>query len=94
MQNEKIARRYRVTGIVQGVGYRYFARRVAETLGIAGWVRNLSDGSVEVYAIGNEEMLVRFESALRRGPHHATVHELLAEDASVDAAVTFFSVLF
>jgi acylphosphatase len=67
------AYRYIVQGRVQGVGYRYFARRQAEALGIAGYARNRPDGSVEVVAEGTEEALGDFEGRLRAGPDFATV---------------------
>jgi acylphosphatase len=53
------AKRYYVSGIVQGVGYRYFAQGVAERLEIAGYTRNLRDDRVEVYAIGSETSMRR-----------------------------------
>ncbi|MGB9732708.1 MAG: acylphosphatase [Candidatus Micrarchaeia archaeon] len=52
-------------GIVQGVGYRYFVRNAALRNGIKGIVRNLPDGSVEVFAEGNEESLERFIEEIR-----------------------------
>jgi acylphosphatase len=57
-----------VTGRVQGVGYRYFAREQASPLGLTGWVRNLPDGSVEFYAEGPEAALEEFLRRLRKGP--------------------------
>jgi acylphosphatase len=60
--------RYRVTGRVQGVGYRYFALTEAQALGVAGFARNLPDGSVEVVAEGQAEALSAFEEKLRQGP--------------------------
>ena len=75
--------RYRVTGRVQGVGYRYFALTSAHRLGIAGFARNLPDGSVEVVAEGAAEAVVAFEEKLREGPAFARVEivdkEALAE---------------
>ena len=65
--------RYFVSGRVQGVGYRYFALREAESLGIAGFARNLPDGRVEVIAEGADEPVRRFEARLREGPAFATV---------------------
>ena len=53
MHETQVARRYFVSGMVQGVGYRYFARQLAQRLGIAGYVKNLRDGRVEVYVIGS-----------------------------------------
>ena len=67
------AYRYLVSGRVQGVGYRYFALREAEALGIAGFARNLPDGRVEVTAEGADEAMGRFEARLREGPAFATV---------------------
>lgn len=65
--------RYLVSGRVQGVGYRYFAMRAADTLGITGFVRNLVDGRVEVVGEGPEEVLAEFEEKLRQGPAFAAV---------------------
>lgn len=67
------AYRYLVSGRVQGVGYRYFAMRAADTLGITGFVRNLVDGRVEVVGEGPEEVLAEFEEKLRQGPAFAAV---------------------
>lgn len=69
----KVARKYRVQGRVQGVGYRYFAERLANQLGIRGYVKNLGDGSVEVYAIGEETGLDAFKRQLAEGPIAASV---------------------
>lgn len=65
--------RFLVRGRVQGVGYRYFARRSAEVLGLDGFVRNLPDGSVEVVAEGGDDALRKLEQALREGPAFAAV---------------------
>ena len=66
----------RVAGMVQGVGFRWFARERARRLGLAGWVRNLPDGSVEVAAAGDEGQLDLLRSELQRGPNGATVSEV------------------
>ncbi len=68
-----VGRRFRVTGSVQGVGYRAFARRTAIALGLAGSARNLVDRSVEVVAVGPVAAVLAFEGALRRGPPHGNV---------------------
>jgi acylphosphatase len=65
--------RYLVRGRVQGVGYRYFALKRAEQLALAGFVRNMPDGSVEVIAEGPDPALVEFEKNLRQGPSFARV---------------------
>jgi acylphosphatase len=67
------AYRYRVRGRVLGGGFRYFARPRADRLGVAGFARNLADGSVEVIAEGEPEALAAFEDALRHGPSFAQV---------------------
>ncbi len=69
--------------MVQGVGFRFFAQRVADRLGIAGYVKNLSDGRVEVYAIGTGEQLSALREALQRGPSAASVSAVAEEDAAV-----------
>ena len=73
---QKQARRFYVSGRVQGVGYRFFACRVAEEQRVTGYVRNLRDGRVEVYAIGTEAQLRALLAELRRGPRHASVEEV------------------
>jgi acylphosphatase len=62
-----------VTGIVQGVGFRYYTRDEALRLGLRGWVRNLDDGRVEVVAEGPEEALQQLVAWLGRGPRSARV---------------------
>lgn len=80
-----------VHGRVQGVGYRYFVIRWANHLGLAGWTRNLWDGSVEVQASGEEEAIRQMEAALKEGPSHARVDRLeaLAPSPAVEAARGF-----
>jgi acylphosphatase len=68
-----LARQYLVEGFVQGVGYRWFVRAVAEPLGLTGYVKNLRDGSVEVYAAGSPKALDELRSKLERGPYGARV---------------------
>jgi acylphosphatase len=69
----RIARRYLISGRVQGVGFRYFAEAFASREGIEGWVSNLPDGRVEVAAEGEAESMDRFERAIRHGPPGARV---------------------
>jgi acylphosphatase len=68
--------RLRVTGVVQGVGFRWFTLRVARRLGLAGWVRNDADGSVEVLVEGSDGAVERLVEELRRGPEGASVSEV------------------
>ena len=67
------ARRYLITGRVQGVGCRFFVHDAAVREGINGWVRNLPTGHVEVSAEGEPEAVARFERQLRQGPPAARV---------------------
>jgi acylphosphatase len=70
---QRIAKRYRISGRVQGVGFRYFAERAAARLNLSGYVRNCSDGTVEVYAIGDVSALEAFKIQLAEGPRSARV---------------------
>src|SRR5262249_26186674 len=72
----RIARRFLVSGHVQGVGFRWFAENQAAREGLHGWVRNLPDGRVEAAAEGDAEALERFERALRHGPPAARVDDV------------------
>ncbi|HEX6749188.1 MAG TPA: acylphosphatase [Longimicrobium sp.] len=64
---------FRVTGRVQGVGFRWWARAQAAGLGLVGTVRNAADGSVEVQARGPDHALAELERLLAEGPPHARV---------------------
>jgi acylphosphatase len=70
------AARYVVRGRVQGVGYRYFVLRHAEELGLAGFARNLADGSVEVIAEGGPDALGKLEGLLNEGPSFSHVTDV------------------
>jgi acylphosphatase len=70
---ETLAKRFYVSGTVQGVGFRFFTESVAVRLGISGYVKNTFDGRVEVYAIGSAVQLIALWRELRRGPRMATV---------------------
>jgi len=63
----------RITGYVQGVGFRYFARKAAEGLGLRGYVRNRGDGSVEVVAEGDRSAVTQMVDQLRVGPRYASI---------------------
>ena len=80
-----VAKRFFVSGVVQGVGYRFFVIRSAQRLGVTGWVKNLKDGRVEAYAIGSAKALKDFRRELGRGPAGASVDDVIEEQAGVDA---------
>ena len=64
---------------MQGVGFRRFVERTATTLGLAGWVRNLTDGSVEVLAVGPDAAIVRLREQITAGPRHAAVARVVEQ---------------
>lgn len=80
-----VARRYVVTGRVQGVGYRNFVEHTAGKLSVDGYVRNRRDGSVEVFAMGTAEELQKLRKALERGPMMAQVSHVAEEPGDVEA---------
>jgi len=80
----KLAKKFLIAGRVQGVGFRYFADRWASQLGIAGYVKNLWDGSVEVYAIGGPPALEELKRHLAEGPRSAHVTSIAESDEPVD----------
>ena len=85
MKEELQARRFVVTGRVQGVGYRNFVERMAGKIGVHGYVRNRRDGSVEVFAMGKAELLKQLRAALERGPMMSYVDAVAEEPDTVDA---------
>ena len=86
------ARRFIVRGRVQGVGFRWFVEREAHILGIAGWVRNNADGSVEVMAQGTREQLSGMRSRLREGPRAARVDGVEESEARTSAGLNSFRI--
>jgi acylphosphatase len=72
-----VAKHLKITGKVQGVGFRYFTRKNADSLDITGWVRNMPDGSVEVFICGDEDNIDRMEERLWDGPRGAYVTEII-----------------
>jgi acylphosphatase len=80
---ETLAKRFYVSGTVQGVGFRFFAENAAARLGIAGYVKNMFDGRVEVYAIGDAAQLDGLRKELWRGPRMAGVEKVTESDAAI-----------
>ena len=88
------ARRFVVSGRVQGVGFRASTREQARHLAIGGWVRNLPDGGVEGWAQGSPEALARFVHWLGEGPRFAEVRQLQTEPEEPDPDLADFEVRF
>jgi acylphosphatase len=84
VSDTKLAKRYFVSGMVQGVGFRYFAQEAAEKLRIHGFVRNLRDGRVEVFAIATPQQHAEFCAMLERGPRFSSVRAVQVEPAASD----------
>ena len=75
-----VARRFLISGRVQGVGFRWFTRDVATREGVSGWVKNLHDGRVEALVEGETEAVTRVERALRMGPPGARIASVNVEN--------------
>jgi acylphosphatase len=84
----KKASRFFVTGLVQGVGFRFFAVAEAERLNLSGYVRNRRDGRVEAYAVGTPEQLAQFRARLEKGPRLSSVRSVAEEPADIDPQFT------
>ena len=85
----------RVTGRVQGVGFRYFVVREARRLGVAGYARNLRDGSVEIRAEGENTVVQRLIEAVRRGPTGSRVDDVEIESVEIaDGEISEFNVRY
>ena len=87
-----IAKTYIVRGRVQGVGFRWFVDHEARLLGLAGWVRNNVDGSVEMLAMGTAEQHAALLSKLRKGPRAARVDEVQEAPAQPIEGLTTFRI--
>ena len=81
--------RLRITGQVQGVGYRFWMTRAAASLGLRGWVRNRTDGSVEALVTGAPEAVAAMIEASRKGPLGAQVTDVIVTPAKDDRSVKF-----
>lgn len=86
----KIAKKFLIKGRVQGVGFRYFADRWATQLGICGYAKNLWDGNVEVYAIGNAVALEELKRQLTEGPRSARVTAIDESDEAINTRYNRF----
>lgn len=83
-----------IVGRVQGVGFRWFVRQEARRLGVAGWVRNRTDGSVELETAGEDAAVERLLQHVRVGPDAADVTDVVISDAQPSGSVPYpFSIL-
>jgi len=78
-----IARTIRIEGKVQGVWFRDWTVQAAQAIGVSGWVRNRADGSVEVYALGEPELVERLIDRLREGSPAARVDRIDVQEAAL-----------
>jgi acylphosphatase len=76
---KQIQAKFNITGLVQGVGYRFFVLRNAQILCLSGYAKNCYDGSVEVVAEGDETSLTELFSHLKQGPFNAHVKDVKVE---------------
>jgi acylphosphatase len=88
----RVARRYVISGRVQGVGFRFFAEAAAAREGLNGWVHNLPDGRVEISAEGEAEAVERFECHIAHGPPGARVSDLQIDELVPSRLATGFSI--
>jgi acylphosphatase len=90
MTRRVVARRWLVSGRVQGVGFRWFVEECARRIGItSGWVRNLDDGRVEAYAAGTPEQLDLLAARLHQGPPHSIVRGVEQMEAPMQQLDSF-----
>jgi acylphosphatase len=82
-----------VSGLVQGVGYRMFIDRTAKELKVCGWVRNLTDGSVEIDAQGTEQAIEELFRQAKKGPSRSNVTKIRIEEKEPDSNLDRFKVI-
>ncbi len=85
--------RLTIRGRVQGVGYRHWAMTTGRRLGITGWVRNCTDGSVEALIVGDDAAIGAMIDACRRGPTAARVDDVDIEPVDLDVLPEGFTQL-
>ena len=86
--------KYLIKGKVQGVAFRYYTKKLAEELGIYGYVKNLINGDVETVVSGSPENLEVFENFLHTGPPSAKVSYVEKKESDSEIPVSSFEILF
>jgi acylphosphatase len=90
VSTERVRRRIEVSGRVQGVSFRYYASERAQAHGVAGWVRNCSDGTVEAVLEGEPDAVERVVRFFRTGPPHARVEDVRIADEAPEGLSGFY----
>lgn len=83
-----------VEGIVQGVGFRYFTKRVAKEFGVKGYVKNLPDGRVFIVAEGDINVIEKFLASIRKGPPLAVVKNVVVSEKEPTGEFEDFTILY
>lgn len=84
--------KFRVEGLVQGIGFRYFVFRNATLLGLKGYVRNEYDGSVVGVALGSEENILQLKQLLKIGPERSRVQNATFEECEANIEFSVFEI--
>jgi acylphosphatase len=95
MKSEDLhAKRYLISGRVQGVGFRWFTRTAAEQIGVVGTVRNLHDGRVEAIGVGSDDQLRQFKESISKGPSFSHVMDIREDELSEIPRCTHFDITY
>jgi len=89
----KIQAKLTVKGTVQGVFFRQFVKEAADSLELVGFVRNLEDGDVEIIVDGSDERIDQFVEAVKKGPAHSIIKDVVVEERKWGGEMDDFKVL-
>lgn len=90
----KVRKHVYISGRVQGVGFRAFTTRAAHSLGVNGWVKNLSDGRVEAVFSGSKEQVEKILGQVKEGPSFAKVDDIEVMDENYKGEYSSFEVKY
>ena len=82
-----------INGLVQGVSFRYYTRKTALSLGLTGFVKNLKDGSVEVFVQGNKDNINKFIDWCKKGPEQAKVENVKIKEINFKEKFNLFEIM-